>query len=66
VRWALEELGLDYRLERVDLFKGEGNMAEYRAIHPRGQLPAFRIGDEVMEVMIVSGAASSGDRGGTP
>jgi len=48
VRWALEELGLDYRVQRVDLFKGEGNSAEYRAIHPLGQLPALRIGDEVM------------------
>ncbi len=53
VRWMLEELGLDYEMETVDLFKGEGNTPEYLAIHPLGQLPAIRINDEVM---IESGA----------
>ncbi|HHJ12945.1 MAG TPA: glutathione S-transferase family protein [Gammaproteobacteria bacterium] len=53
VRWTLDELGLDYRLEWLDLFKGEGQTPEYRAIHPMGQLPALKVGDEVM---IESGA----------
>jgi glutathione S-transferase len=53
VRWILEELGLDYRLEQVNLFRGEGERDEYRAIHPLGQLPALKIDDEVM---IESGA----------
>lgn len=53
VRWTLDELGLNYRLEWIDLFKGEGQGADYRAIHPLGQLPALRVDDEVM---IESGA----------
>lgn len=53
VRWMLEELNLDYRLEYIDLFKGEGNSPAYRAIHPLGQLPALKIDGEVM---IESGA----------
>ncbi|MEA1889078.1 MAG: glutathione S-transferase family protein [Pseudomonadota bacterium] len=53
VRWVLEELGLDYRLEHIDLGKGEGRSPEYRAIHPLGQLPALKVNNEVM---IESGA----------
>lgn len=43
VRWLLEELGLDYRLETIDLFKGEGNTPEFLALHPLGQLPVLKI-----------------------
>ncbi|HHH44005.1 MAG TPA: glutathione S-transferase family protein [Gammaproteobacteria bacterium] len=53
VRWTLEELDLDYRTVPIDLFKGEGQRAEYLAIHPMGQLPALVIDGEVM---IESGA----------
>jgi len=53
VRWILDELGLDYRTESIDLFKGEGQRADYLAIHPLGQLPALKIDGEVM---IESGA----------
>ncbi|MCB1786287.1 MAG: glutathione S-transferase, partial [Gammaproteobacteria bacterium] len=53
VRWVLEELALPYRLERIDLRKGEGNTHAYRAIHPLGQLPALQVDGEVM---IESGA----------
>jgi len=48
VRWVLDELGLDYQVETIDLFKGEGRSAEYLAIHPLGQLPALKVHDEVM------------------
>ena len=48
VRWALEELGLDYRLEPIDLYHGQGDSPEYRAINPLGQLPALRIGERVI------------------
>ncbi len=48
VRWLLEELGLDYKLERIDLFKGEGNTAEYRALHPLGQVPVLVIDNNAM------------------
>lgn len=48
VRWTLDELGLDYRIERIDLFKGEGNRADYRAVHPLGQLPALLVDGKAM------------------
>lgn len=48
VRWALEELGLRYKLKTVDLFKGEGNTPEYRALNPLGQLPAITVDGETM------------------
>jgi glutathione S-transferase len=41
VRWMLEELELNYKLEHIDLFKGEGNTPEYLALNPLGQLPAI-------------------------
>jgi len=53
VRWALEELNLEYRLQYIDLQKGEARSPEYLAIHPLGQLPALKVNDEVM---IESGA----------
>lgn len=48
VRWLLEELELNYSLKTIDLFKGEGNTAEYLAVHPLGQLPALKIDDSTM------------------
>jgi len=47
-RWTLEELGLPYRLQLVDLFGGEGQTAEYRRIHPHGAVPAARIDGRIM------------------
>lgn len=48
VRWMLEELGLDYELHNVDLFKGQGNTAEFLSLNPSGQLPVLKIDDDVM------------------
>lgn len=48
VRWLLEELGLDYELQYIDLFKGEGNTPEYKKIHPHGLLPAIEIDGNIM------------------
>lgn len=48
VRWLLEELGLDYRLEPVDIFSAAAQSPAYRAIHPLGQVPALRADDTVM------------------
>lgn len=48
VRWTLDELGLAYQVKFIDLFKGEGNRAEYRAVHPLGQLPALLIDGQAM------------------
>lgn len=53
VRWALDELGLDYQVKTIELFKGEGQQPDYLAIHPLGQLPALKINSDVM---IESGA----------
>lgn len=47
-RWLLEELGLDYSLEHIDLFKGAGETAEYKTIHPLGSVPAIEIDGNVM------------------
>ena len=46
-RWLLEELGLDYELQRVDIFRGEGQSEAYRQIHPLGQIPALEIDGKV-------------------
>jgi glutathione S-transferase len=43
-RWLLEELGIPYTLQPVDLFGGESN-----PVHPLGSVPALRIdGKEIM------------------
>lgn len=48
VRWLLEELGLPYQLEYLNLFEGETNNALYRAVHPLGSLPAIEVDGEPM------------------
>jgi len=47
VLWALEELGLEYRLRPVDLRKRMED-AEFMAINPAGFLPALQDGDVAM------------------
>jgi glutathione S-transferase len=39
---VLEELGLPYALERVDLVKGEQRAADYLALNPLGRVPTLR------------------------
>ncbi len=41
VRLALEEKGVAYRLEEVDIFAEGGPPADYLARHPFGRIPAF-------------------------
>ncbi len=41
VRLALEEKGVAYRLEEVDIFAAGGPPADYRRRHPFGRIPAF-------------------------
>lgn len=41
VRLALEEKGLDYRLEEIDIFAPESLPAGYARRHPFGKIPAF-------------------------
>ncbi len=48
VRWQLEELGLDYQLELLNLFKGDGFSREHLQRHPLGQLPVLMINNRPM------------------
>ena len=48
VVWLLEEMGLAYRLRRVDLLAGVEDDAEFLAINPAGFIPAIQDGDVVM------------------
>ncbi len=63
VTWLLEELSLDYKFQLVDLMKGEGHSAEFRAINPSGKVPA--LSDEAL-VLTESAAIMSylGDKYG--
>jgi glutathione S-transferase len=46
-RWLLEELDIPYELNRLDLYGGECNKPEYKAIHPLGQVPALEINGQI-------------------
>lgn len=49
VRWLLEELGLPYELQHIDLFAGDAEKPEYKKnIHPHGRVPAIEIDGHVM------------------
>lgn len=48
VHVALEEMGLDYKLHKVDLQKGEQRSLEYLKINPRGQVGALMTPDGLM------------------
>ena len=48
VVWLLEEMGLPYRLRRVDLLAGVENDPEFLAINPAGFIPAILDGDVTM------------------
>lgn len=47
-QWLLEELGLEYKLLEVDIFKGEGMTKKYKKIHPYGQVPALEADGKIM------------------
>jgi glutathione S-transferase len=46
--WLLEELGQPCRIIPMDLFAGDGETPEYKAIHPLGQLPAIKVDGDIM------------------
>lgn len=48
VLWLLEELAQPYRLEVVNIWKGEQNAPAFRAVNPAGKLPAIRHGSVAM------------------
>ena len=43
-KWALEELGIAYSSQIVDMHEGQQNSGAYRAIHPLGVVPALKTG----------------------
>ncbi|MDK3018266.1 glutathione S-transferase family protein [Pseudodonghicola flavimaris] len=45
VAWLLEELGLDYDLEKLELGSPEMRTPEFRKIHPMGRVPVLEDGD---------------------
>jgi glutathione S-transferase len=47
-RWMLEELGVPYELETVDMMKGEHKKPEYLKVHPLGAVPALQDGGLTM------------------
>jgi glutathione S-transferase len=40
-RWMLEEIGVPYRVQTVDIRKGDQKRADYLAINPMGKVPAL-------------------------
>ena len=44
VAWLMEELGLDYEIERFELGQKEMRGPDYRAVHPMGRVPALQDG----------------------
>ncbi|PHR61229.1 MAG: glutathione S-transferase [Robiginitomaculum sp.] len=46
--WVLEELGLDYDLETLDLKFGSSGGENYKKIHPYNKVPALTDGDMTM------------------
>ena len=48
VRVMLEELGVDHRIELVDLQAGEQRRPEFLALNPLGKLPTLVDGDTVV------------------
>ena len=45
---ALEEKGIDYKLEEVDIFADDGPPADYLALNPFGTIPTLLHGDFVL------------------
>src|ERR1700735_3546725 len=45
VVWLLEEMGLAYRLRRVDMLAGVEKDTEFLAVNPAGFIPAIQDGD---------------------
>ncbi|MGQ0671993.1 MAG: glutathione S-transferase family protein [Hyphomicrobium sp.] len=41
IRWLFEELGVEHRLEVLDLKKGAHKAADYLAVNPMGKVPAI-------------------------
>jgi len=46
--WLLEELGVPYKLKRLNLNRGDQKTRSYRRINPMGKVPALTDGDVVV------------------
>jgi glutathione S-transferase len=46
--WVLEEIGCPYRLEHVELTKGEQKSERIRALNPMGKIPILVDGEQVV------------------
>ena len=44
-RWMLEELGVPYELQVLNVAEGENKRPEYLAVHPLGSVPALEDGE---------------------
>jgi len=47
-RWTLQELGVDFESERVNLLAGDHRRPEFLAINPAGKIPVLVDGDVVL------------------
>ena len=56
-RVMLEELGVDYRIELVNLQAGEQRRPEFLALNPLGKLPTLVDGDTVVTEQVAIGSA---------
>lgn len=48
VAWLLEELGLDYEVEKFNLGDKAMRAPEYLSVHPMGRVPALEDGDTIL------------------
>lgn len=48
VRWLLEELGVPYEVNFIDLHAAGGVDEKYRDIHPHKKVPAVEVGDQIV------------------
>lgn len=47
-QWALEEKGVPYHFELVNLSKGEGRTPAFLALNPAGKIPLLKAGDLII------------------
>jgi glutathione S-transferase len=45
---AIEEVGIPYETQRVNLAQGEQRQPEYLKVNPRGRVPALQLGEHIL------------------
>ncbi|MGD9671664.1 MAG: glutathione S-transferase family protein [Hyphomicrobiaceae bacterium] len=48
VRWILEEIGVPYELNALNLWRGAHKSSDYLKIHPLGKVPALEIDETIV------------------